>query len=119
LLLPLPALGGSKGFAMHRADDVSSEVQDLVWALVDEQATADQIRRLEAVLLEDGEARRVYVTCMQMHADLHYLLGGMPRLAKILEKAIEEERKGASAALPIVDRPPIVANVPMVDGLAS
>ena len=55
---------------------LKSEVQDLVWAVVDEYATESQIRRLEQLILTSEEARRTYVTCMQMHADLCYLLGG-------------------------------------------
>jgi hypothetical protein len=61
---------------MILANDLTSEVQDLVWALVDEQATDDQVRTLETLLLQSDEARRVYVRCMQMHADLYCLFGG-------------------------------------------
>jgi hypothetical protein len=106
---------------MDETNDLATEVQELAWAMVDEQATDGQIHRLEELLLEDHEARRVYVMCMQMHSDLHYLLGGkQPRLPAAIEEAIKAERKKARpAALPIVDLPPVIANVPFVDRFAS
>ena len=45
-------------------------VQELTWALVDEQITDDQMDELEALLLGDSKARDAYVRCMQLHADL-------------------------------------------------
>jgi hypothetical protein len=66
---------------MVTVNDVVDEVQDLVWALVDERATDRQIRRLENLCRQNAEARRTYVKCMQLHADLHYLLGGRPAAA--------------------------------------
>jgi hypothetical protein len=104
---------------MEETNDLATEVQELAWALVDEQATDGQIRRLEELLLGGHEARQVYVTCMQMHSDLHYLLGGrQPRLPPALEAAIKAEKK-ARPTPPLVDLPPIIANVPYVDGCAS
>jgi hypothetical protein len=103
---------------MYETGDRENEVQALTWALVDEQATDDQIRRLEEMLLEDGEARRVYITCMQMHADLRYLFGGkQPGLPPAVEEAIKAQEKKLSPRLPIVAPPPIVAHVPFVDGV--
>jgi hypothetical protein len=61
------------------------EVQDLVWAVVDEYATESQISRLEHLVTTNEEARRTYITCMQMHADLCLLLGSAsfePKLPK-------------------------------------
>jgi hypothetical protein len=62
--------------AIDESNEPIDEVQELVWALIDDQATDTQIKRLEELLLADEEARRTYVMCMQMHADLHFLLGG-------------------------------------------
>jgi len=47
-------------------------VQVLAWSLVDEQATDADVAELEQLITEDEQARRVYVECMQLHADLHY-----------------------------------------------
>ena len=58
---------------MNEINNQIEEVQDLVWALVDEQATDEEIRRLEDLLASDEE-RRIYVMCMQMHSDLRFLL---------------------------------------------
>lgn len=93
-------------------NDPMSEVQELVWALIDEQATDTQVARLEQLLLENDEARRTYVMCMQMHADLHFLLGGrqmeLPLVieqAKKAEAAKVEQPKKARTPLPALDLP--------------
>ena len=46
------------------------EVQELVWALVDEQLDETQFARLEQLLSESEAARKMYVECMQLHAGL-------------------------------------------------
>jgi hypothetical protein len=58
---------------MTETPNLATEVQDLVWALVDNEATDGQISRLEELLLKSAAARRTYVMCMAMHADLHFL----------------------------------------------
>ncbi len=87
---------------MSDTNDLVMEVQELVWALVDEQATPEQVKRLEDLLLVDDSARHIYALCMQMHADLHFLLSN--------EKMPQRNQKGQGAkstrnALPIVDLP--------------
>jgi hypothetical protein len=69
--------------------DLKAEVQELAWAMIDEQATDKQVRRLEELLLQSAAARQTYVECMQLHADLHYLLGGKrsKKAAKRTQKA--------------------------------
>ncbi|MCE9553558.1 MAG: hypothetical protein K8T91_09335 [Planctomycetes bacterium] len=56
---------------MQDSEQLMEEVQQLVWALVDEVATDEQIRRLENLVLEHAAARRAYVDCMSLHAELH------------------------------------------------
>ncbi len=91
---------------MYETSDMRSEVQELTWALVDEQATESQIRHLEELLLASHEARRAYMMCMQLHADLHYMLGGIkPGLPPAVEKAMKA-RKTPSPPLPTVGLPP-------------
>jgi hypothetical protein len=97
------------------SDEPIDEVQALVWALVDDQATEADVARLEELLLHDDEARRTYVLCMQMHSDLHFLFGKKPTLpdfAKLAEqtKKAETPRQAATAKptkspLPLVDLP--------------
>jgi hypothetical protein len=60
---------------MANTTTLAAEVTDLVWAFIDERASRSQVRRLEELLLGSPQARRLYVTCMQMHADLCCLLG--------------------------------------------
>ncbi|MBN1394849.1 MAG: hypothetical protein JW959_07490 [Pirellulales bacterium] len=102
---------------MNDAEHRAEEVQELVWALIDDYATERQMRRLEELLLDDAEARRVYVTCMQMHADLHYLLGDKrPALPEVVRRAIEAERKQGTA--PAADIPMSALNVQIPDAFA-
>jgi len=58
------------------ADDstVLERVQELTWALVDEQITDDEMTLLENLLLSDDQARQRYVECVRLHAELtlHY-----------------------------------------------
>ncbi len=80
------------------------EVQDLVWAVVDEYATESQVRRLEQLVLTNEEARRTYVTCMQMHADLCLLLGGksfQPKLPK--DKPVQRKKSAPVVSSARVD----------------
>lgn len=51
-------------------EEEMSEIQDLVWTMIDDELTDDQLRRLEQLVRDDPEARETYVRCMQMHADL-------------------------------------------------
>jgi len=104
-------------FDMHPISDMSDEVQELVWALIDEQATEEQVQRLEQLLLDNREARQIYIACMQMHADLHYLLGGkkfeLPEALKEAMAAKQSQQQTSAAAkapqqgapLPLVDLP--------------
>ena len=54
------------------ADDpvVLERVQELTWALVDEQITDDEMALLDNLLLSDDQARKHYVDCMHLHSDL-------------------------------------------------
>ena len=56
---------------MEEMEQMIEEVQQIVWALVDETATEEQVRRLESLVLKSAEARRTYVDCMTLHAELH------------------------------------------------
>ena len=100
---------------MAQTHAIAGEVQELTWAIFDDQATDEQIRRLEQLLLDDPEARHIYVTCMQMHADLYCMLGGwQPRLPPAVKRAMATCKKEQGAALPVVDVEPISAHFPDV-----
>jgi hypothetical protein len=53
---------------------VQERVQELAWALVDDQINDDEMQLLESLLLSDDAARDTYVNCIQLHTDLlaHY-----------------------------------------------
>ena len=64
---------GSRGdFSAAGADDqlISDRIQELSWALIDEQISDDEFALLDNLLLSDEKARRSYVGCVQLHADL-------------------------------------------------
>jgi hypothetical protein len=48
----------------------SNDTEELVWAMLDEQLSPDEFRRLESLLLVDEDARRLYLQCVQLHIDL-------------------------------------------------
>lgn len=54
--------------------DVNQRVQELTWALIDEQISGDEMRLLDNLLLSDESARDTYIGCVQLHTDLlsHY-----------------------------------------------
>jgi hypothetical protein len=54
------------------ADDsvIQERVQELTWALLDEQISEDEFRLLDNLLLSDDKARETYTACVQLHADL-------------------------------------------------
>lgn len=51
---------------------VSDRVQNLTWALVDDQLDEPEVRQLEQLLLDDPQARQVYLDCIQLHTGLIY-----------------------------------------------
>jgi hypothetical protein len=51
-------------------DVIRDRVQELVWALVDDQIADDEMRLLDNLLLSDDGARETYVGCVQLHSDL-------------------------------------------------
>jgi hypothetical protein len=49
---------------------ILERVQELAWALADGEITADEIALLDSLLLSDDQARKRYIECMQLHAEL-------------------------------------------------
>jgi hypothetical protein len=85
--------------SMHKMNKLAAEVQELVCAVVDGQATDSQLSRMEELLRDDPQARQIYLDCMQMHADLSALLGDKP-----------------AAPLPVASLPPMIAGTPISGG---
>ncbi len=52
-------------------DQLLNEAEQLIWALLDEQIADDDVKRLEAMIQNDPRVRQRYLTCVQLHADLH------------------------------------------------
>lgn len=57
-----------------------TEIQDLAWAMADEMISPEEVKRLEALLLADPDARKLYVECMQLQADLYLFFNPKPLL---------------------------------------
>ena len=73
-----------------------TEVQDLIWALLDQQISESDFKQLEAMLREDEEARRLYVQCVQIHVDLQQWFDGKSTTAPCLPA-------GAPLDLPLLE----------------
>jgi hypothetical protein len=67
-------------FSAKNADDhvISERVQELTWALLDEQINDDEFHLLDNLLLSDEKARGSYIGCVQLHADLMSHFAAMP-----------------------------------------
>jgi hypothetical protein len=46
------------------------DVEGLVWAMLDEQISEEDFGRLDKLLSDDQDARRLYLQCVQLHVDL-------------------------------------------------
>ena len=57
---------------MTDVDQKFEELENLIWALIDDQLTTQEVERIEAMLTGDDSMRQHYVRCMQLHADLHW-----------------------------------------------
>jgi hypothetical protein len=101
---------------LNETDEQSNEVQDLTWAIIDEHASDADVARLEHLLLDDEEARQIYITCVQMHVDLQYLLGGKRFTLPKLPPKPTAQKKSTRAALPLVEVLPLGCDVPIVNG---
>jgi hypothetical protein len=108
---------------MTETDDlILDEVQELTWAMIDDCATEKDVQRLERLLLDHETARKTYVSCIQLHVDLQFLLGGkrlpLPKLpphpSKKSTKSSGENSKGG-AALPLVDLSSSHCDMPMMN----
>jgi hypothetical protein len=62
--------------AMRDEGTARTEVEQLVWSLLDGVATSEQIARLEGSLKDDRQAREIYARCVHLHADLHHFFSG-------------------------------------------
>ncbi len=57
---------------IERTPPADRNVEDLVWAMLDEQISDHDFHRLEELLRVDQDARQIYLQCVQLHVDLMY-----------------------------------------------
>lgn len=93
---------------MSLSEENAAEIQDLAWALADDAISAEEAKRLEDILLADPEARKLYVQCMQLQADLHLFFN--PREPDLSFAA--EAAKGSSS----MAGTPVVKSLPGISG---
>ena len=114
-----PPAFDKRNLSVEKTTELKTEVQDLTWAMIDEQATESQLRRLGDLLRTRPEARQVYVTCMQMHADLYFLLGGKKaRLPGVVQKPSRRKKSASADALQSAGLPTSVADMPLLSPAA-
>ena len=67
-------------YSARNADDgvISDRVQELTWALLDEQINDDEFILLDNLLLSDEKARNAYLGCTRLHADLMMHFAAIP-----------------------------------------
>jgi hypothetical protein len=53
-----------------RAQQILDEVEQLVWGMLDDEASESEVLQMEALLLESKAARSRYLECVQLHCDL-------------------------------------------------
>jgi hypothetical protein len=94
---------------MNETDDRTAEVQELTWAMIDQQAADSDVERLEKLLLDNAEARNVYVSCLHMHVDLQCLFGDK----RLPSPKLPPKPKNS---LPPLDMPLMCSDVPVVNG---
>jgi hypothetical protein len=70
----------SNSAAQGGDNTIRERVQELTWALVDDQINTDEMQLLDSLLLSDDGARGTYLDCMQLHTDLmfHFAGGKLP-----------------------------------------
>jgi hypothetical protein len=66
LLWEMDALADELDEGVEQIDEVSL----LTWALLDQTASPENLRRLSSLLLQDKQARAIYVQCVDLHAEL-------------------------------------------------
>ena len=87
------------------------ELDQLVWALLDDQLTSSEIERLEQMLIGDEDLRKHYVRCMQLHADLHTMFyQAKERAAESVAK--QEQVAGEEPQAPAI-MPPLDIDLPI------
>jgi hypothetical protein len=90
---------------------VLDQVQELTWALLDDNASEGEVSRLEGLLASSDSARQDYLRCVELHVGLHEHFAGA---------AASGEKPQSAAKSPILGflnsgSLPIDVNVPTQD----
>src|SRR5688572_15917248 len=72
-------------YSNDKSDDdavVLDQVQELTWALLDDNASEDDVVRLQGLLNSSQSARQDYLQCVQLHVGLHDYFAAAPESEK-------------------------------------
>ncbi len=56
-----------------------AEAEALIWALLDDEIKPTDMKRLEGLIQENEQVRQRYISCVQMHTDLHQHFEEIPQ----------------------------------------
>lgn len=56
---------------IQASEALLDEAEALIWSLLDDEIKPEDIKRLENLLQGDEKVRERYISCVQMHTDLH------------------------------------------------
>jgi hypothetical protein len=56
-------------------EDLLDQAETRIWALLDDRIESADVKRLECLIREHEQVRQRYVSCVQMHTDLHGYFG--------------------------------------------
>ena len=93
---------------MDKTPELDTEVQDLTWALIDEQATDSEVGRLAKLLEKSGGARQMYVRCMADEQRVPVLPVGQQesRLPRVLPQRSRPKTAGLPGTFEAAALPP-------------
>ena len=100
---------------MALSEQAAAEVQELAWKMADDAISAEDARRLEDLLLEDSEARLLYVQCMQLQADLHLFFNPT---ALMMEPPVGNA-PGSPASIAHASGSPVLTPIPVLKNLPT
>jgi hypothetical protein len=97
----------NKDSASPRGVEASTtgRVAELTWALIDERISDQEMATLDRLLSTDENARREYLRCIQLHADLQANFAGRPSPADTSPEPKPSVLGSLGAPLPPLELP--------------
>jgi len=93
------------------AEEMLAQAEELIWKLLDDNLTEEDVPHLEQMLRQHGSVRDLYHDCVQLHADLAGHFAKIPKLeiAELIETLDSPVLGALGDALPEIDAgPPVI-----------